>query len=68
MTEIIHLDKQYQTFFSEVKNQIKTRQISAAMSVNKETIGLYWYIGNQILEKQKKANGALVFWNSFQRI
>lgn len=50
---ILHLDREYLEFFAELKKQIKTKQIKAALAVNKELIELYWYIGNQIIEKQK---------------
>ena len=53
---IFHLDKEYQTFFLTIKEQLKSRQIRAALSINKELIEFYWYLGCQILEKQKKAN------------
>ena len=53
--KILHLDKEYLSFFSELKEQIKTRQIRAALAVNREVIELYWHIGKQIIEKQKKA-------------
>jgi predicted nuclease of restriction endonuclease-like (RecB) superfamily len=51
----LHLDKEYLSFLSELKEQIKTRQIRAALAVNKDVIELYWHIGKQIIEKQKKA-------------
>ncbi|MFH0703367.1 MAG: PDDEXK nuclease domain-containing protein [bacterium] len=53
--KILHLDKEYLSFFSELKEQIKTRQIRAALAVNREVIELYWHIGKQIIEKQKNA-------------
>ena len=53
---VLHMDKEYLVFFNELKNQIKRRQIRAALSVNIETIELYWHIGKQIIEKQKIAS------------
>ena len=64
---ILHLDKEYLSFFSEIKKQIRTRQIRAVLAVNKETIGLYWYIGNQISEKQKKAKWGSGFLKQFSK-
>ncbi len=52
---ILHLDREYLEFFAELKKQIKTKQIQAALAVNKEIIELYWHIGNKILEEQKRA-------------
>lgn len=35
-----------------IKNQIRNSQIKASLSVNKEMISLYWYLGKKITEKQ----------------
>lgn len=35
-----------------IKNQIRNSQIKASLSVNKEMISLYWYLGKKIIEKQ----------------
>ena len=42
----------YNQFFIEIKNRIRTAQYEAMKSVNKEMIQLYWDIGKQITEKQ----------------
>ena len=42
----------YNQFFIEIKNRIKTAQYEAMKAVNKEMIQLYWDIGKQITEKQ----------------
>lgn len=52
---VLHMNKEYLTFFNELKNQIKRKQISAVLAVNIESIELYWHIGKQIIEKQKSA-------------
>jgi len=44
----------YNTFFSEIKQQIKISQIRAINSVNSEMIILYYNIGKQINQKQKQ--------------
>ena len=46
----------YLEFIKRIKNQIHSVQIKAAFSVNKEMLKLYWFIGSEIIAKQKKAN------------
>lgn len=48
------LKTNYQEFFSGLKEKVRQAQIKAAVSVNKELILLYWQIGKDILERQKK--------------
>lgn len=45
--------KEYLNFFSDIKQRIASARISAARSVNKELIQLYWEIGKIIVEQQK---------------
>lgn len=47
-------NKNYMLFFTEVKEQIKSSQIKAALAVNSSLIQLYWNLGELIVEKQKK--------------
>ncbi|CAO5676280.1 MAG: hypothetical protein HEEMFOPI_02002 [Holosporales bacterium] len=44
----------YLNFLNQIKKDIQTSRIRAALSVNRELILLYWRIGNGILEKQKE--------------
>lgn len=46
--------KEYQNFFAEVKNRIRTAQYEALKAVNKELIGLYWDLGKMIVQKQEE--------------
>ena len=46
--------KNYQTFLSEIKEQIRTSQIKAINSVNQTLIVLYYNIGKKIYKKQKQ--------------
>ncbi|HEV3327058.1 MAG TPA: PDDEXK nuclease domain-containing protein [Puia sp.] len=39
-----------------MKDKIQTRQIKAAITVNRELLNLYWELGKEICEKQEKAN------------
>ncbi len=42
----------YRQFLDDVKERIRTARYKAAMSANKELIGLYWQIGKGIVERQ----------------
>ena len=44
----------YDEFLCELKDQIRHRQIKAAVAVNKELNLLYWRIGRDILERQQR--------------
>lgn len=52
MSDIIN-SKDYLTFLSDIKNDIQTSRVKAALAINRELILLYWRIGKGILEKQK---------------
>lgn len=54
MTGLIRSDD-YQEWIVSIKHRIQAAQIKAALSVNRELLELYWYLGEQILEKQKAA-------------
>jgi predicted nuclease of restriction endonuclease-like (RecB) superfamily len=47
----------YQDFVIEIKKQIASSQLKAALSVNKELILLYWNIGKMIFENQSLLEG-----------
>lgn len=42
----------YVVFITDLKRRIRTAQYAALKAVNKELLSLYWYIGQQIVEKQ----------------
>ena len=50
---LLQHDKDYSSFIVELKNRIKSAQIKAAVSVNRELITLYWELAEKIVEKQK---------------
>ena len=52
MTEITE-SKNYLQTLEAIKEQIKTAQIKAHLSVDKEMLILYWQIGKKIVEKQE---------------
>jgi len=53
MTDIIQLSE-YRDWLRDLKQQIKTSQIKASLSINTQMLMLYWDIGRQIIEKQEK--------------
>jgi predicted nuclease of restriction endonuclease-like (RecB) superfamily len=54
MNDIIN-HSEYRDWLRDLKQQIKTGQIKAVLSVNSQLIMLYWDMGRQIVEKQEKA-------------
>lgn len=48
------ISSEYGKLLSEVKDKIRIAQIKASLSVNRELILLYLYIGKQILNRQEK--------------
>jgi len=46
---------EYRNWLHDLKQQIKTGQVKAALSVNSQMIMLYWDLGRQIVDKQEKA-------------
>ena len=54
MSDKLNLSPEYTVWLSELKSRIQSARTSAARSVNRELILLYWDIGRGILEKQEK--------------
>ena len=50
----LSLPDDYASLLSELKTQVRTAQIRAALSVNRELVLLYWHIGQTILERQEQ--------------
>ena len=46
------INQDYLSFVTDLKSRIRVAQYSAMKSVNKELLELYWYIGQQIVQKQ----------------
>jgi predicted nuclease of restriction endonuclease-like (RecB) superfamily len=44
----------YEAFLQGLKERIRTAQVKAALSVNRELVLLYWEIGRDILNQQKR--------------
>lgn len=49
-----HLPLSYKSLLREIKVKVKSSQLKAALSVNRELINLYWEIGRSIQSKQKE--------------
>lgn len=48
------ISNDYKTFLAEIKEKVYQAQYEAMRKVNKELIGLYWFIGQSIVEKQQR--------------
>ena len=44
----------YEEFLGQLKERIRTAQLKALVSVNRELVLLYWEIGKEILRRQKQ--------------
>lgn len=44
----------YDDFFRDLKERIRSTQVKAALAVNQELILLYWQIGREILQRQQE--------------
>ncbi len=56
MSNKITKSSDYNAFIKQIKSRIHSSQIKAAISVNQEMLKLYWFIGSEIVKKQKIAN------------
>ena len=48
-------DKEYRIWIANIKARVHSAQIKAAVKVNTELLDLYWGLGRDIVEKQKKS-------------
>jgi len=48
-------NKEYLKLLHKIKVRVRSAQIKATISVNKELIGLYWDVGKMITERQAKS-------------
>jgi hypothetical protein len=48
----LHTDTQYKDWLAELKTKVRSAQIKAALSVNKELLTFYWELGADIVQKQ----------------
>src|SRR5688500_15700616 len=52
----VSLNAEYRQFLAEVKEKVYQSQYQAMKQVNKALIGLYWEIGQSIVQKQQQYN------------
>ena len=50
----LNLDQNYKVFLKSIKDRLRTSQIRAALSANKELIKFYWELGSDIIKCQKE--------------
>jgi len=55
MNNIIKSDVDYKQWLIDLKKRIRQSQLKAAVKVNSELISLYWFMGKDIVEKQKNS-------------
>ncbi len=55
----LDLSPKYAELLTELKAQIRSAQLKASLSVNRELILLYWRMGKQISERMKSEGWAL---------
>lgn len=55
MSELIPTDD-YRQWIVSIKERVQASQIKAAVAVNRELLELYWFLGEQIIEKQKSSH------------
>ena len=48
-------DEEYREWIISIKNRIQSSQLKAAVAVNYAMLELYWFIGEQIVERQETA-------------
>jgi predicted nuclease of restriction endonuclease-like (RecB) superfamily len=54
MADKLSLMDGYDEFLRELKERIRSAQIKAALSVNRELVLLYWQIGREIITRQQQ--------------
>jgi predicted nuclease of restriction endonuclease-like (RecB) superfamily len=54
MTELLPNSKVYRDLLANVKAQIRTARVRAALAANRELVLLYWQIGREILTRQRQ--------------
>src|SRR5688572_14174850 len=55
MSKYLPTPADYPEFLEDLKQRIRSAQIRAALSVNRELVFLYWQMGREILRRQQKA-------------
>jgi len=61
------LSPEYGSWLSGLKQQIAVARQKAGLSLNEALIKLYWHLGAEIIEKEKKANWGSGFIDRLSR-
>lgn len=67
MGHLIKKDKEYQSWFLELKQRIGKHQLKAFVSVNTELIKTYWGLGKDIVEKEADAKWGSGFFEELSK-
>jgi hypothetical protein len=57
MTDSLQLPTGYQELLNEIKERIRSAQVQAALSVNRELVLLYWSIGRDLSRRFENGLG-----------
>jgi len=49
------VNEEYNKWFIDLKNKIRSSQIKVALAVNEELLSLYWMLGDAIIDKQQNS-------------
>ena len=60
MRSLIHTDKEYRSWITEISEEYKRSQIKAATKVNSEMLKFYWSLGKKITEKRRAYNWGII--------
>lgn len=66
MTELVK-QADYRQWIVSIKQRVQASQIKASIAVNREMLELYWFLGEQILEKQQTAKWGDGFLDQMSR-
>ena len=55
MSKLVPIPDDYPELLEQLKQRIRTAQVRAALSVNRELVLLYWHIGHEILARQQSS-------------
>lgn len=65
--ELTDIKADYKKWFAELKSKILSSQIKAAVKVNQELIALYWWLGQDIAEKQLESSWGSGFFEQLSK-
>jgi len=57
----------YKVWIEEIKNRIKHSQVKASLKITYELLDLYWSLGKDIVDKQKKSEWGTAFLNTLSK-